>query len=131
MPTALNASPFRPFELEALRHLLGAELSVAWLGKLEAEATLVSYEYSGGGYFLTVAHPMLPAERFVYSEPPVLGTAGDAQAGFLVFIERGELMLECHAWGNSGVPPEFRDKNVQVALGEGINAVRTHGDSAA
>ena len=105
-----------------MRHLLGAELSAAWLGKLEAEATLVSYESSSCGYFVTVAHPMLPAERMVYSVPPVVGTAEDVEAGFLVFVENGELMLECHAWGAKEVPADFRDKNVLVALGEGINS---------
>ena len=114
-----------------MRHLLGAELSAAWLGKLETEATLVSYEYSGCGYFLTVAHPMLPAERMVYSEPPVVGTAEDIQAGFLVFVENGELMLECHTWGAKEVPAEFRDKNVEVALGEHLNNFRVQGGSAA
>jgi hypothetical protein len=73
---------------------------------------------------------MLPTERAVYSEPPVVGTAEDIQAGFLVFVENGELVLECHTWGAVELPAEFRDENVKVALGEG-STVRVRGDSAA
>ena len=126
----MNASPFRPFELQAIRHLLGSDLSEAWLERLETEATLVSYEYSGCGYFVTVAHSMLPAERMVYSEPPVVGTAEEIEAGFLVFVENGEMMLECHSWGVNQVPAEFRDKNVKIEPGGYINN-RVQGGSAA
>jgi hypothetical protein len=129
MPRAVNANLFRPFEFQAMRHLLGPELSEAWLGKLQAEAALVSYEYSGCGYFLTVAHPMLPTERAVYSEPPVIGIAEDVQAGFLVFVENNELMLECHTWGSIEIPADFRDTFVQVSVGA-VNTVRVQGGAA-
>jgi hypothetical protein len=130
----LDARPnslFRPFELTALSYMLGPELAAAWLEKLVAEATLVSYNYSGSGYFLTVAHSVLPAERSVYSYPPVVGSVGEIEAGFVTFVQGGELMLECHTWGGVDVPPEFREMDVKVSILEDHVAVWVEGNSAA
>lgn len=126
-----SAQVFRPFEVQALAHLLADDLASAWLDELTSQATLVSYEYSGCGYFLTVAHPRLPAERQVYSHPPVFGRAGEVEAGFLAFIERGKLVLECHSWGASEVPVDFRDLDVQVTVPDYKKVARPSDTSAA
>lgn len=106
---------FRPFEEDALRMLAGPVLGLASLDAVFAEAELVGYEYSGVGYFLTVRHSSLPANRIVISEPVVIGSAGEVQGGYLVFIENGELMLECYSAGRSEVPENFRDLKVHVS----------------
>lgn len=77
---------------------------------------MVSYDYSGSGYFLTVSHPRLPTERSVYSEPAVVGNYEDVQAGFVVFVQDNELMLECHTWGAVEVPSDYRDKDVKISV---------------
>jgi hypothetical protein len=130
MSTASSIPLFRPFELEALTYMLGPELTAAWLPKLVTEATLVSYNHSGSGYFLTVAHPVLPTERSVYSDPPVVGIVENIQAGFLAFVQGGELMLECHTWGAIDVPPEFRDMAVTVSVLKDHQVVRVEGSAA-
>jgi hypothetical protein len=80
----------------------------------------VSYEYSGSGYFLTIAHPSLPAERKVCSQPIVMGRAEGVDCGFLLFIQDGKLLMECHTWGAKDVPEGFRDKDVQVDIADNV-----------
>jgi hypothetical protein len=41
--------------------------------------------------------------------------------GFIIYIENGELTIECHPWGDD-VPEDFRDREVEITearLGEG------------
>lgn len=77
--------------------------------------SLASYEYRGSCYFLSVRHPSLSEAVQTLSEPTVMGNAGDIQAGFLVFLGRGQLTFECHAWGAVDVPANFREFNVAVS----------------
>jgi hypothetical protein len=107
---------FRDFEVEALHLLLGQQFGTDRLEQVLAEAEFVRCEYSGCGYFVTVRHPLLPEPRSVYNEPKVMGTSGDVEAGYLVFIQDHELMLECHTWGAVEVPASFREKQVQVSV---------------
>ncbi len=97
-------------EIKALHLLLKPKLGVASVDDLICEAKFTSYEYSGRGYFLIVTHPSLPNKRIVFSEPKVIGRARRIECGSLAFIENGELMLECHTWGEVDVPDKFRDQ---------------------
>jgi hypothetical protein len=51
----------------------------------------------------------------VFDKPTVLGRAGEVVGGYLVFIQDGELMLECYSAGAIDLPPDFRDRDVQVS----------------
>jgi hypothetical protein len=105
---------FKAFEEDALRLLAAQELGAPVVEEVLANAELVSYEYSGCGYFLTVQHPCLPQARAVLSKPTVLGQAGTIEGGFLVFIENGELMLECYTAGAVEIPDNFREQHVVI-----------------
>lgn len=105
---------FCVFEGHVLRPLVVPTLGAETVEAIEREAELVSYDYSGVGYFLTVKHPSLPSERIVCSKPNVVGRSGNVQSGFLVFIENGELMLECHTCGDVDVPEDFREQHVVI-----------------
>ena len=107
-------SQFREFEKKAIRLLATAALGSEAVEAVLNEATLVSYEYSGVGYFVTVRHPILPAERVVLGEPLVIGRAGEIEGGFLVFVEDGEFMLECYTAGRIEIPSDFRECEVSV-----------------
>jgi hypothetical protein len=51
----------------------------------------------------------------------VVGVGGGVLAGFVVFLQNNELTLECHGYGDVAVPPDFRDRDVQVSeAGTGI-----------
>lgn len=58
-------SVFKAFEAEVLTRLVAPVLGRPLVDSLLGESTLASYTYSGTGYFLTVRHPRLPAERLV------------------------------------------------------------------
>jgi hypothetical protein len=107
---------FRAFELQAICLMAHAVLSEAQLQALGGIQEPVRYEYTGRGYFLAVHLPTLPVGRRTLSEPPVVGNAGDIQAGFLVFLHNQELTLECHTWGTVDIPSDFRDREVVVSL---------------
>ncbi len=85
------------------------------LDLLRRAEKLDNYDYTGCGYFLTIKDVRLPSERLVLSNPPVVGSAGDVQAGFLVFLGEHELVLECHTWGSVDVPADFRQLDVVIS----------------
>lgn len=83
---------------------------------LLATASLVSCEHTAVGYFLTVHHPALPASRVVCNEPMIEGRAKDIECGFVVFLEGGELTLECHSWGDSPLPADLRERPLAIQV---------------
>jgi len=105
-------SQFQPFEQDAVRLLVAPILGAATVDVILAEATFVSYEYTGVGYFLTVKHPSIPEPRIVASEPLVIGRAGNTEGGFIAFMSNGEMMLECYSAGTENVPENFREQTV-------------------
>jgi hypothetical protein len=64
-------------------------------------------------YFLTVRHPSLLSGRTVCDRPRLVGRSGSIACGFVVFLENGELTLECQTWGPESVPVDFRDRRPQ------------------
>ena len=106
---------FRPFEIEAIRLMAEGVLSPAQLDVLVEIDKPLRYEYTGCGYFLTVAHASFPNHRCTLSEPAVVGTAGEVRAGFVLFLGENELTLECHTWGAVDVPEDFRDRPIEIS----------------
>jgi len=107
----------KSYEKKVLNLLLSEILSSVQLKELMRNAKLISYKYTGCGYFLTIAHPDLPKERIVCSKPTLIGEVDGIKSGFVIFIENNELTIECHDWGHEiTVPEDFRDKNVQIKI---------------
>ena len=106
--------PFRDFEREVVKILLASHVPIDEVEALLDSATWLSYDYTGSGYYLTVRHPSLPSARVVCDMPLITGTSGTIVCGFVVFLENGELTLECHTWGSEDVPEDFRERQVEV-----------------
>ncbi len=104
----------KQYEAKVLHFLLSRALSSERFEVILHDAKFISYKHTGSGYFLTLEHPSLPKARSVFSDPIVMGRAGDIACGFVVFIENGQLTLECHSWGEVDLPEGFRDKDVQI-----------------
>ena len=108
-------SPLRAFEIEVLRQLVKPKIGGERFRSVIEAGTVESYEHTGAGYFLVVRHPILPKERVVCHKPLVMGRSGAIECGFVAFIEAGELMLECHSWGESDVPKDIRERSIEVS----------------
>lgn len=106
----------RNFEVKAIQLLAGSTLDQLQLNSVAAFTGSPEYKYTGSGYYLTLRMPTLPALQATLSRPPVMGTADDIECGFIVFLEHGELTLECYTWGAIDVPCDFRDRNVTLSL---------------
>ncbi len=109
-----QVSSFVEFERQVVRALLRSHMPPDQIEALLDAATFVSCEHTGVGYFLTVRHPALPASRVVCSEPMIVGRAKDIECGFVVFLERGELTLECHPWGDSPLPADLGERPLAI-----------------
>lgn len=108
---------FRDYEIAVLEHLTDGILSRAVRVRLHSEARLISCNYSGSGYLLTVRHDDLPLERTVCDHPSVTGTVNGLHTGFVVFLQDHELTLECHTYGEA-LPDGFRDMDVSIVRSE-------------
>ena len=72
------------------------------------------YDVTGHGYFLTLRHPSLPLESIVCDKPMIIGECDGIETGFVVFIENGELTIECHGWDDSKIPRNYRELDIQI-----------------
>ena len=101
------------YEKDVIRKLCEAHISQALLDDVfeKSEAKCV---HSGAGYLLTFAHSELPLERIVCDKPKLLGEWNGIDSGFIVFLENGELTLECHSWGDKEIPSNYRKQPVKV-----------------
>jgi hypothetical protein len=107
----------KDFEKKAIALLTFGLFTYADVIAIDREAEFVGIEHTGGGYFLTLRHPGFPQERRVFDMPILSGEAPGVRVGFIVFIENGQMTLECHDWGADGVPENIRDMDVQVDPG--------------
>lgn len=104
---------FVPYEEFVIRQLVSAVLEPVVISSVFKDADLVSLEHTGVGYFLTVRHPALPRDRVVCDEPMISGVSNDLHCGFVVFLEDGELTLECHSWGEN-IPTDIRIRELTI-----------------
>ena len=98
----------RKFEREAIELLAGPHLSHDALGSVLESSISASIEHTGVGYFLTIRHAAIPSERVVCSTPMLSCMLGERLCGFVVFMESGELALECHQFGDGDLPLDCR-----------------------
>ena len=105
---------FRYFEREAIRALVGGKLGRDVVERV-LSATEVEVDWTGAGYFLTVADDDLPTERSVFSTPLIVGTGGGVDVGFVVFVENAQLTLECHGFDDR-FPDDLRDVEVSLSV---------------
>ncbi len=72
-----------------------------------------NYDYNGYGYYITIKHSKLPRKRHVLDSPPLSGRWNGIDSGFIIFIEDGELTLECFPYGEE-IPSDYRDQRVEI-----------------
>lgn len=108
------AADLASYERTAIAALVDGHLPLDVVTSVLTDGHLVSLEHTGAGYYLTVSHPSLPTERLVCNEPLLFGRVDELECGFVVFLENGELTLECHSWTEVGLPTDLRSRAVVV-----------------
>jgi capsid portal protein len=84
------------------------------LKEIKNDPMISEYNVTGNGYFLTMKHQNMPVERKVCDKPMLIGESGGIETGFIVFIENGELTIECHGWGDREIPQDYREFDIQI-----------------
>ncbi len=108
----------REFEKQVVRELLRTA-GLEGLFETLATAPEEDFDSTKVGYYLTIKHPKLPLERRVLDEPLLLGRSESVpEVGFLAFLGNREFTLECHSWGGENIPEDFRDRTVEIVVGE-------------
>ncbi len=103
---------FREYEAIVLEYLLEPILPDEVVDDIIENSTFVSLEVTGAGYFLTVRHPWIGSRRVV-STRNATGEHGELRFGFVVFLEDGELTLECFTYVDEA-PPSLRDLDIEI-----------------
>lgn len=114
-------SALRGFETRAIAAMAGETLDATHLALLAEIDRLENYEYTGCSDYATIAHPDLPQHASLLSTPVVMGTIEEndgriIQAGFVRYLDPGRLTLECHPWGESDIPGDFRHRDVAIRV---------------
>ncbi len=104
----------KPHEQKVLDILVSGTIPDDVLKEIKINPTITEYDVTGNGYFLTIKHPSLPIDRIVCDEPMLIGECDGVETGFIVFIENGELTIECHGWGDKDIPKDYRECRIQI-----------------
>jgi hypothetical protein len=102
------------YEREVVRTVMCSHVHPETVEQLIESAEFISCEHTGVGYFLTMRHPSISEPRVVLDEPMTLGRSGKIECGFLIFLERGELMLECYSFGDETIPEDIRERRLEI-----------------
>jgi len=105
---------FKRYEVDVLERLLSEHYTREQLMELLNCAEPQKTEYTGYGFFVTVANPAIGSERRVCSDPSLVAECGDRTAGFVVFLEDGQLTLETFPPEGESLSADFREREVTI-----------------
>ncbi len=101
---------FAGIEQEVIRLLIAPVFGEDEAKRIIRDSSPKSIRFTGVGYFLTLIHKDLPQERRVCHTPNLVGTSGELMVGFVAFLEKGELCLECFSYGDAGFKESDRGR---------------------
>ena len=90
-----------------------------FLGRI-GESIQVEYDYTGVGYFETIAHPEIPTDRIVVHPVGIYGKVDECLLGFVFFFEDGKLLIDCHSLSEMDCPPDARERGISVIDERGL-----------
>lgn len=98
-----------------LQALLADEFSGDQLMQILNDASDPHVEFNGYGFYVSVRHQAVGSARRVYGGSQSLAGHCDGRvAGFIVFLEHGQLTLEIYPWDGDCLPATFRDGEVTI-----------------
>jgi hypothetical protein len=104
------------FEIEVLKLMLAEKYSIEELNKIISTYEVSNFEYTGAGYFLELKCNNLDLERETIHAPLVMGKRKDLDVGFLLFVEKDAITIECHSWGDKNPPADIRELQLEISL---------------
>ncbi|MEM9671373.1 MAG: hypothetical protein ACFB15_12220 [Cyclobacteriaceae bacterium] len=102
--------------------MLKNRLSVGSWNKFLKEYELVSFEYTGAGYYLKIIANHLNIEKETIHNPVVVAQNEDFTVGFLLFVDRNEIVMECHSWSEFNPPENIRDLDITIKIDNDLAA---------
>lgn len=104
----------KPHECILLDMLVSKTVSAETIHDIKDNPNITSLDVTGNGYFVTINHPDLPEDRIILNEPLVIGESSGVETGFVIFIEKKELTIECHGWGDQPIPKNYRELGISI-----------------
>lgn len=104
------------FEVEVLKLMLAHRFSQEGINNIISTCEVSNYEFTGAGYFLELKCEKFEFEPETIHEPIVMGKGKDFDVGFLLFIEKDTITIECHSWSDENPPACIRELELEINL---------------
>lgn len=106
----------RSYELQVIKLMLKNKLGDDNWTLFLKEHELIDFEYTGAGYFLKIRTANLNLPKETINKPTITGENEDLMIGFLLFVDKNEIVLECHSWGGMNPLENVRELDVEVKM---------------
>ena len=106
------------YEKEVLKLFLTDRINSDVLDELLSVAKIYNYEFTGAGYFLEAYLNGLNFEKETISEPLVVGEFNNIHVGFILYVDKDTVTMECHGWGDKNPPENIREINLKLRKGK-------------
>jgi hypothetical protein len=104
------------FETEVLANLLQDRFTRAEWQALLSSYEVISYKFTAAGYFLSITSDKIRLEKETIYQPLIIGKVNKLEVGFLLFAEGSNLTIECHSWGDSNLPDDIRELDINITV---------------
>ena len=105
------------YEIEVLKLMLKNEFSNKEIDEI-CKSEIRGYEFTGSGYFLQLKNKIFTVNRKVISEPIIIGRAPNYDVGFVLFMEKKTLTIECHSWGYKNPTKNIRQERITIEISQ-------------
>ena len=111
----IKSAKVTEYEHKIIRLLCSEALPDLTLNILINKPEKVTCQFTGTGYYLDITHSEIPTERIVCDKPFLSASYQGKEIGFLIFIEKQILTLECYNLCNKDFPAEIRNNNIVIS----------------
>ena len=98
---AHNKVKLTEYEMKVLEMMLAPIVEPETWATIMSKYSVKNFESNqNAGYFLTIQVEGLNLSKETISEPNVMGAFSSYLVGFILFVERDQITIECHDYGN-------------------------------
>lgn len=106
----------KDYEIQVFEKMLMNKLIKADWTMFIDNYKLVSYEYTGAGYFLKIRVNSLNLKKETIQKPIVIGEYDGLMLGFILYLYQNEIVMECHSWSSDNPPENVRDQDIKIRI---------------